>query len=107
MEGKERNPFIESGVDAFHPLYCCYDQDHTSSNFKFFEDNFGPGKLFPGGHVCNFEGKEVPCMVRYSDKGSITDEILVDILKTIDELKLYQTYCENNAVPFLLVDGHY
>ena len=57
--------------------------------------------------MCNFEGKEVPCMVRYSDKGSITDEILVDILKTIDELKLYQTYCENNAVPFLLVDGHY
>ena len=47
----------------------------------------------------NFEGKQVPCMVRYIDKGSITDEIIVDVLKTIDELKLYQTYRENGAVP--------
>ena len=45
-------------------------------------------------------------MVRYSEKGSITDTILVDILKTIDELKLYQTYGENGVVPFLLVNGH-
>ena len=31
-------------------------------------------------------------MVRYSEKGSITDTILTDILRTIDELKLFQTY---------------
>ena len=60
MEGKERNPFFESGVDPFHPLYSSYDRNNSNSNFKFFEDNFGPGKLFPGGPVCNFEGKEVP-----------------------------------------------
>ena len=106
IEGKERNPFIESGVDPFHPMYSSYDADHTSSNFKFFEDNYGPEKLFPGGPTCNFEGKNVPCMVRYSDKGSITDTILTDILRTIDELKLFQTYRENGAIPFLLVDGH-
>ena len=45
-------------------------------------------------------------MVRYSDKGSITDTILTDILATIDELKLFQSYRENGAIPFLLVDGH-
>ena len=25
------------------------NEDNTSSNFKFFEDNYGPGNLFPGG----------------------------------------------------------
>ena len=45
-------------------------------------------------------------MIRYSEKGSITPEILKDILKTIDDLEVFQTYRDNGAVPFLLVDGH-
>lgn len=55
--GKERNSLIKSGVDPFHPMYSSYDKDHTNSNFKFFGGNFGPGNLFSGGPVCEFEDK--------------------------------------------------
>ena len=107
-EGKERNVFVESGIDPMHPLYnhfddCSVDEDN---NFEFFENNYGKGRLFPGGHVCEIEGKKIPTMIRYSEKGSITPEILKDILKTIDDLEVFQTYRDNGAVPFLLVDGH-
>ena len=56
--------------------------------------------------MCEIEGKKIPTMIRYSEKGSITPEILKDILKTIDDLEVFQTYRDNGAVPFLLVDGH-
>ena len=49
IEGKDKNPLIEAGVDLLHPMYSSYNEDNTSSNFKFFEDNYGPGNLFPGG----------------------------------------------------------
>ena len=45
-------------------------------------------------------------MIRYSEKGGITKKILTNILRTIDKLKIYQEYCDNNVIPFLLVDGH-
>ena len=106
FEGKERNVFVESGIDPFHPLYDSFEGDVASSNFGTFEDNYGPGKLFPGGPVCTFEGTSIPTMVRYSERGSITNEILTDILRTIDKTKIYQPYREQGAIPFLLVDGH-
>lgn len=43
-----------------------FDGNYTDSNFKFFEEKFGT--LFLGGPVCNFEGMEIPIMVRYSEK---------------------------------------
>ena len=45
-------------------------------------------------------------MIRYTEKGSITGEILKDILLTLDHHKVFDTYRENGATPFLLVDGH-
>ena len=70
--GKDRNLFVESGVDPFHSLlYNKHNTDYTNSNFNFFQDNYGPDKLFPGSPVCNFEGKNVPTIIRYSEKGSI------------------------------------
>ena len=108
-EGKERNVFVKSGIDpSMHPLYnhfddCSVDEDN---NFEFFENNYGKGRLFLGGPVCEIEGKKIPTMIRYSEKGSITPDILKDILKTIDDLEVFHTYRDNGAVPFLLVDGH-
>ena len=108
FEGKECNVVQESGIDPLHPLTSEYEleDDQKDSNFSFFEDNYGPGKLFPGGPVCTFEGKDIPTMIRYSENGSISPEILRDILKTLDELKNFKDYRDNGAVPFLLVDGH-
>jgi hypothetical protein len=40
--------------------------------------NTGPGKVFPGGPVCSFQGKSIPALfVRWSASGGITPEILV------------------------------
>ena len=106
LEGKERNVFMESGVDPFHPLNQSFQGDIANSNVEILEDNYGPGRLFPGGPTCEFEGTEVPAMIRYSEKGGINAEILTDILRTLDSLKIYQVYCDNQVVPFLLLDGH-
>ena len=95
---------MKSGVDPFHSLYNKHNGDYTNSNFNFFQDNYDPGKLFPGSPVCNFEGKNIPTMIRYSEKGSITNTILTDILHTIDTLSIYKEYRENGAIPFLLVE---
>ena len=106
FEGKDRNPVMESGIDMFHPKAKDFEGEITESNIEFFEENYGPGNLFPGGPVCEFEGKEIPTMIRYTEKGSITGEILKDILLTLDHHKVFDTYRENGATPFLLVDGH-
>ena len=54
----------------------------------FFYKNFGPGKLYPGGPTCTFKGKEIPCMVRWSPKGSITSPILAEALAHIDSFNV-------------------
>ena len=78
FEGKDRNILMESGIDPMHPLYDNFDGDcfDPENNYSFFLDNFGKEKLFPGEPECEFEGKSVPTMIRYSEKGSITGEIL-------------------------------
>mmetsp|Transcript_12989 Transcript_12989/g.15241 ORF Transcript_12989/g.15241 Transcript_12989/m.15241 type:complete len:145 (-) Transcript_12989:100-534(-) len=53
---------------------------------------------------CIFQGKEVLCMIRWSPKGSITSEILTDILRELDHLKVFDR--SGGKKPFLLLDGH-
>ena len=73
---------------------------------NFFRSNFGDGKIFPGGPTCNYNGVEVPCMIRYSRGGGITPEILTDILKTIDSHGVFEKERQAGIKPFLLLDGH-
>ena len=42
--------------------------------------NTGPGKRFPGGVNCFYNGKTVPMLVLNSSKGSMTSKLLVRIL---------------------------
>ena len=67
LKGKERNVFVESRVDPFHPLFDTFQDDIANSKYDVLESNYGPGKLFPGGPTCYFEGKEIPAMIRMSD----------------------------------------
>ena len=67
------------------------------------EENTGPGKYFPGGPVCNFRGQAIPSRTYKTPKGSITTEILIDILRVLDELKVFP---RNGVNPVVLVDGH-
>ena len=58
LQGKQPKPDIETGVDILvSPI-------GDTSDPKFFEKNYGPGKYMPGGPECNFNGKEIPAMIR-------------------------------------------
>ena len=56
--------------------------------------------------MCKYKGIDIPCMVRFTENGSITGEILTDILRTIDTLGIYTTERSQGIKPFLLLDGH-
>ena len=71
----------------------------------FSEDHHGPGKYFPGGPRCRFRGIDVPCYVTCSPKGSITSQILADVLKWLDDRNVFPRD-DNSPTPFLLLDGH-
>jgi len=98
LQGKQPKADIEAGVDILvSPIGDTSDPD-------FFSHKYGPGKYMPGGPVCHFNGKEIPAMIRWHESGSITSEILVDALKTLDDLKVFPR--EDGVSPFLLLDGH-
>jgi len=89
---------VETGIDPI----AITTGDVTDEDF--FDKNFGPGKLYPGGPTCVFKGKEIPCMVRWSPKGSITSPILAEALAHIDNFNVMER--RNGLYPFLLLDGH-
>ena len=89
---------VETGIDIDAPV------TGDPSDKDYFANNTGKGKLFPKGPECHFNGKTVPCLVRWSPSGSITSKILADCLATLNYHGLFQ-HC-NQRRPFLLLDGH-
>ena len=74
------------------------------SDKDFFKNNMGKDKIFPCGPTCTYEGKEILCFVRWSEKGSMTSEILRDAIADLDVQNVIPR--QNNVSPFLLLDGH-
>ena len=99
IEGKKMNALQECGMDIFA------EKIGEMSDEIFFENNQGQGKRFPGGPTCVFQGKDIPCLVRFTQSGSITSEVLVDILATLDKLDVMNRVGGERR-PFLLLDGH-
>jgi len=98
MTGVQQKTEHEIGIDILA------DMVGTIDDPDYYDNNIGPGKRFPGGPTCEFRGKKVPCMVRWSKKGGITSEILTDCLRTMDELELFPRI--DGLRPFFIVDGH-
>ena len=98
ITGKNRIFHHEIGVNIFVPAI----GKHTDKDY--WVNNLGPGKRFPGGPSCNVNGKNVPCMVCWSEKGSMTGEILTDVFITLDNLKVFNR--KEGVPPFALLDGH-
>jgi len=98
IEGKLPNGSIEAGVDIR------IQPNGKSTDKDFIFNNSGKGKHFPGGPECVYRGKTVPALARWHESASITSEILVDMLKTIDEMELINR--NNDAKPLVLLDGH-
>ena len=98
LQGKQRRADIESGIDILVPPV------GKTSDPDFYRNNFGPGKYLPGGPVCHYNGKDIPAMIRWHESGSVTSEILVDALKTLDHLQVFSR--DDGVSPFLMLDGH-
>ena len=99
IEGKRESRLQECGMDIFAQKI----GEMTDDNF--FEQSQGPGKRFPGGPTCVFQGKDIPCMVRFTQSGSITSAVLRDILVSLDEIGVFD--CAGGLRrPFILLDGH-
>ena len=98
MAGKKEKFGIETGIDP------CAEVIGNVDDEDFFEKNYGLGKLFPSGPVCNFRNVDIPCLVKWSEKGSITSEILAQCLEHIDSYNVFPRV--DGISPFLLLDGH-
>ena len=95
--GKKENALCETGLDLSAEFIG--DPDDVD----FFEKNSGEGRAFTGGPKCHFRGKDIACLCRWTENGSVTAEILRDILATIDALEIYD---RTIAMPCVLLDGH-
>ena len=84
------------GFDASVPWVG--DDDNLDGN------SGGLGKPFPMGPVCNVNGVEVPTICCASENGSITADLLVEMLASIDNLGVFDR--SDGVAPFLLLDGH-
>ena len=101
VAGKSPDLAVEMGFDEF-----------TFDNEEEFDDedinpaqNFGNGKCFPGGPVCEFNGKKVQMLAQWSEGGGITAEILTNALRYMDKHNLFPR--EDGRIPFLLLDAHH
>jgi len=67
------------------------------------ENSHGPLKFYPYGPTCVVGGKTVETYVTCSENGSITGNILTDVLRHLDA---HLQFDREEATPFLLLDGH-
>ena len=96
FSGEQQITIVENGLDLEA------ERVVQSEDEDLFENNSDPVKRFPGGPTCNFLGVDIPCLCQWISKGSITSDILKDILLTIYHYKVYDR--TNGRKPFLLVD---
>jgi len=99
IQGKRKDLAVETGID----IRVTPDGDANDGDTYFFT-NSGLGKYFPGPPTCRFRNKDIPSLVRWNESGSITSEILVEALSTLDILGVIDR--SSNKKPFLLLDGH-
>ena len=67
--------------------------------------NIGYGKAMPKGPEVMFRGKCEPCFCCNSENGSITGQLLKEMLAAIDQLNVFDRSA-TGLNPFLLLDGH-
>ena len=96
---KSKTPIPPSWVMGIDPMANIVDAE-TEDEFVMKNK-----ESMSGGPTCVFRGKEVPCFVTYSPKASITSTLLMEMLKYLDSLGVYDN--EQGQRPFLLLDGHH
>ena len=99
FQGKQQNMNVEMGINPFAEV----DGSVRDKDF-FLKNSKGENKLYPGGPTCIYKGKEVPCLVRWSESDGISGAILKECLETMDHYGIFDR--SNGAVSVLIVDGH-
>ena len=74
------------------------------TQYELIRNNSGHDLPMSGGPSCFFNGKSIPCFIGTSPNASITSELLVSMLRTMDEYEVFDR--SNGTLPFLLLDGH-
>jgi len=92
---KDLDPAWVLGMDPFVPWIVEPDD---------IKGNTGTGKVHPMGPECNFHGRKIPTFCCCTENGSITAELLMEMLKTIDNQHVFDR--SDGIPPFLLLDGH-
>ena len=77
---KELDPAWVLGLDPFTPW---------AGNEDALAKNTGTGKQHLLGPECEFNGKTIPTFCCSSENGSVTAELLTEMLKTIDGLNAF------------------
>lgn len=99
LQGVNKDLSIETGIDiTVDPKGRPEDGD------TYFFQNTGVGNYFPGPPVCQYRGKTIPALIRWNESATITSEILVEMLSTLDVLNVIPR--DDNIKPLLLIDGH-
>ena len=98
LQGKKPNLSVETGIDIR------IKPDGNPNDVTFFFKNSGERKFFPGAPVCQFHGKKILALSRWNESATMTSNILVDVLKTLDCLDVVKRVGKKR--PFLLIDGH-
>lgn len=76
-----------------------YDKD------KPLEEQVGAGMPFPGAPKTTFRGVEMEAFITHNESGSMTGDILAQVLQRIDGSGIYSR-TEHGPRPFFLVDAH-
>ena len=99
LSGIHPNVMVETGLDLTAETIGNAKYDDFFEEKKSVKEN-----KFPGSPKCEFKGKKIPCLCIWIKKGSITSDILTDILETINHMEVFNW--KDGATPFLLIYGH-
>ena len=72
----------------------------------WIRDNFGPGKLMPGGPICTINDIDIPTHCTHSPHGGVTTDTLVDIFKYLDATGIFPRGAGGQPNPAMICDGH-
>ena len=90
------------GIDTAFEIF----ESEVECEYEFLKKNLGPDKSMRGGPTCSFRGKNIPCFVGASPNASITSNLLMQMLKHMDNQGLWRQEDKSESV-FLLLDGHH
>ena len=81
--GKYKSKLYETGIKLFT------EEDGDIGDNNYFNNNSRPGKIYSVALTYNFQGKDVLCLTRWILKSSITLDILVNNVTSLELLGIF------------------